>query len=126
MTLPIRPGDRYLVRNVPGVAPTWRLKCLVKSAVSFTIWAAGGSALSRFVDDERRRRVVSLALAAIIVESVISLWVLLAPLARVRPVQVHVAADRAQPLGAVVVGRRDHEPRDCPLVALVVRVEHVD
>jgi len=29
----------------------------------------------RFVDDERRRRVVSLALAAMIVESVISLWV---------------------------------------------------
>jgi threonine/homoserine/homoserine lactone efflux protein len=48
---------------------------LVVVTVSFAIWAAGGSMLSRFVDDERRRRVVSLVLAAMIVASVTSLWV---------------------------------------------------
>ena len=44
-------------------------------AVSFTIWAAGGAALSRFVDDERRRRAVSLVLSAMIVGSVALLWI---------------------------------------------------
>jgi threonine/homoserine/homoserine lactone efflux protein len=43
-------------------------------AVSFTIWAAGGAALSRFVDDERRRRAVSFVLAAMVVGSVALLW----------------------------------------------------
>jgi threonine/homoserine/homoserine lactone efflux protein len=44
-------------------------------AVSFTIWAAGGAALARFVADERRRRVVNLLLAALIVASVVLLWI---------------------------------------------------
>ena len=44
-------------------------------AVSFTIWAAGGAALARFVEDERRRRLVSLVLAALIVASVLFLWI---------------------------------------------------
>jgi threonine/homoserine/homoserine lactone efflux protein len=44
-------------------------------AVSFTIWAAGGAALARFVADERRRRVVNLLLAALIVASIVLLWV---------------------------------------------------
>jgi threonine/homoserine/homoserine lactone efflux protein len=48
---------------------------LVVVGLSFTIWAAGGSALSRFVDDDGRRRVVSLVLAALIVASVVLLWV---------------------------------------------------
>ena len=43
--------------------------------VSFTIWAAGGAALARFVEDERRRRPVRLVLAAMIVASVVLLWV---------------------------------------------------
>jgi threonine/homoserine/homoserine lactone efflux protein len=43
-------------------------------AVSFTIWAAGGAALSRFVAHERRRRVVNLLLAGLIVASVVLLW----------------------------------------------------
>jgi threonine/homoserine/homoserine lactone efflux protein len=43
-------------------------------AVSFTIWAASGAALARFVADERRRRVVNLLLAALIVASVVLLW----------------------------------------------------
>jgi threonine/homoserine/homoserine lactone efflux protein len=44
-------------------------------AISFTIWAAGGAALARFVADERRRRVVNLLLAALIVASVVLLWI---------------------------------------------------
>lgn len=44
-------------------------------AVSFTIWAAGGAALARFVDHDRRRRIVSLLLAAMIVASVVLLWI---------------------------------------------------
>jgi threonine/homoserine/homoserine lactone efflux protein len=43
--------------------------------VSFTIWAAGGAARARFVEDERRRRLVSLILAALIVASVLFLWI---------------------------------------------------
>lgn len=43
--------------------------------VSFTIWAAAGAALARFVADERRRRVVNLLLAALIVASVVLLWI---------------------------------------------------
>ena len=48
---------------------------IVVVAVSFTIWAAGGAALSRFVEDERRRRVVNLLLAGLIAASVVLLWV---------------------------------------------------
>jgi threonine/homoserine/homoserine lactone efflux protein len=48
---------------------------LVVVTVSFTIWAAGGAGLARFVDDERRRRIVSLVLAALIVASVVALWI---------------------------------------------------
>ena len=44
-------------------------------AVSFTIWAAGGAALSRFAEDERRRRAVSFVLSAMIVGSVALLWI---------------------------------------------------
>lgn len=44
-------------------------------AVSFTIWAAGGAALARFVAEEGRRRVVNLLLAALIVASVVLLWI---------------------------------------------------
>jgi threonine/homoserine/homoserine lactone efflux protein len=48
---------------------------MVVVAMSFTIWAAAGAALSRFVADERRRRVVSLLLAGLIVASVVLLWI---------------------------------------------------
>jgi threonine/homoserine/homoserine lactone efflux protein len=43
-------------------------------AVSFTLWAAGGAALSRLVTDEHRRRIVNLALAGLIAASVALLW----------------------------------------------------
>jgi threonine/homoserine/homoserine lactone efflux protein len=48
---------------------------LVVVGISFTIWAAGGSALSHFIDHGGRRRVVSFVLAALIVASVVLLWV---------------------------------------------------
>ena len=48
---------------------------LVVVGLSFTIWAVGGSALSRFVDHGRSRRVVSFLLAVLIIASVVLLWV---------------------------------------------------
>lgn len=42
---------------------------------SSSIWAVGGAALGRVVDDERARRVVSIALALLLVSSVVLLWV---------------------------------------------------
>ena len=48
---------------------------IVTVAVSFTIWAAGGAALAGFVADDRRRRMVNLLLAALILGSVALLWV---------------------------------------------------
>lgn len=47
---------------------------IVVVTISFTIWAAGGAALARFVIDERRRRAVNLSLSALIVASVVFLW----------------------------------------------------
>jgi threonine/homoserine/homoserine lactone efflux protein len=43
--------------------------------VSFTIWAAGGAALARFVTDARTRRSVNVLLAVLIAASVTLLWV---------------------------------------------------
>lgn len=48
---------------------------VVVVAVSFTIWAAGGAALARFVADDRRRRLVNVLLAGLIVASVVLLWI---------------------------------------------------
>ncbi len=42
---------------------------------SSSIWAAGGAALGRVVDDERTRRAVSVVLAAMLVASVAILWI---------------------------------------------------
>jgi threonine/homoserine/homoserine lactone efflux protein len=43
--------------------------------VSASIWAAGGAVLGRVVEDARRRRAVSLALAVLLVASVALIWV---------------------------------------------------
>ena len=43
--------------------------------VSSTIWAAGGAALGRVVEDERSRRIVSKVLAAMLVASVVLIWI---------------------------------------------------
>ena len=42
---------------------------------SSSIWAVGGAALGRVVDDERTRRFVSIGLAALLVASVTLLWI---------------------------------------------------
>jgi threonine/homoserine/homoserine lactone efflux protein len=42
---------------------------------SSSIWAAGGAALGRFVEDDRARRAVSIALAALLAASVALIWV---------------------------------------------------
>jgi threonine/homoserine/homoserine lactone efflux protein len=67
----------FLPRDLPWAAGVGLLTSVVIAVVlvSFTIWAAGGAALARFVDDERRQRAVSLLLAATIVASVVLLWV---------------------------------------------------
>jgi threonine/homoserine/homoserine lactone efflux protein len=39
------------------------------------LWAAGGGALARFLTEERTQRVVSLALAAMVVATIVSVWV---------------------------------------------------
>lgn len=42
---------------------------------SSTIWAVGGAALGRIVEDERKRRAVSIALALLLVASVALIWI---------------------------------------------------
>jgi threonine/homoserine/homoserine lactone efflux protein len=42
---------------------------------SSSIWALGGAALGRVVEDERKRRAVSIALAVLLVASVALIWV---------------------------------------------------
>jgi threonine/homoserine/homoserine lactone efflux protein len=48
---------------------------IVVVAMSSSVWAAGGATLGRFVDDERSRRLVNLALAVLLVASVALIWV---------------------------------------------------
>jgi threonine/homoserine/homoserine lactone efflux protein len=44
-------------------------------AISSSLWAAGGAALGRLVDDEGTRRAVGVVLAALLVASVALIWV---------------------------------------------------
>ena len=44
-------------------------------AVSATIWAAGGTALGTILTDDRRRRIASAVLAALLVASVALIWI---------------------------------------------------
>jgi len=44
-------------------------------AVSSSVWAGGGAALGRLVDDGRRRRSVAIAFAVLLVGSVALLWI---------------------------------------------------
>ncbi len=64
---------RALPRLVGVILLTGTLMVVV--LVSASIWAAGGAALGRVIEDERRRRGVSVALAVLLVASVALLWV---------------------------------------------------
>ena len=48
---------------------------LVTRSPSASLWAAGGGALTRFLSGDRTRRVVSLALAALVLATVAYVWV---------------------------------------------------
>jgi threonine/homoserine/homoserine lactone efflux protein len=62
-----------LPRPVGALLLTGTLMVVVVGSSS--IWAAGGAALSRVVEHDRRRRVVSIALAILLVASVALIWV---------------------------------------------------
>jgi hypothetical protein len=47
----------------------------VLPTASASIWAGGGSALGRIVDEEGKRRAVSIALAVLLAASVALVWV---------------------------------------------------
>jgi len=66
---------------LPGALP-WIVGVLALTATlmvvvvgSSSIWAVGGAALGRVVDDERKRRVISIGLASLLVASVALLWI---------------------------------------------------
>jgi predicted MFS family arabinose efflux permease len=40
-----------------------------------TLWAAAGGSVNRLLTSDRRRRAVSLALAALVVATVVSVWI---------------------------------------------------
>ncbi len=67
----------FLPEDLPRLAGIGLLAgfVIVVVTISFTIWAAGGAVLARFVADERRRRIVSSGLAGLIVASIVLLWV---------------------------------------------------
>jgi len=67
----------FLPRDLPWPAGVGLLvgTLLVVVVGSSSIWAAGGAALGRVVDNERARRVVSVALAILLVASVAFIWV---------------------------------------------------
>jgi threonine/homoserine/homoserine lactone efflux protein len=67
----------FLPPAVPRLVGIGRLTVTLMAVVvlSSSIWAAGGTALGRVVDDERTRRVVSIALAVLVVASVALLWI---------------------------------------------------
>lgn len=67
----------FLPPDVHRVVATALLTGTLKGVVivSASTWAAGGAALCRVVEDGRRRRAVSLALAVLLVASVVLIWV---------------------------------------------------
>jgi len=66
----------FLPSGLPRLAGVGLLTGIIMVVVvgSSSIWAAGGAALGRLVEDGRRRRVVSLVLAGMIVASVVLIW----------------------------------------------------
>ena len=63
-------------------APPWALAVTLLTSIlmvvvvgSSSIWAAGGAALGRVVENDRARRAVSVVLAALLVASVVLIWI---------------------------------------------------
>jgi threonine/homoserine/homoserine lactone efflux protein len=59
--------------RIVGVALVTTMLMIIVVGTS-SIWAAGGAALGRLIQDERRRRVLNVALAALLVASVVLIW----------------------------------------------------
>jgi threonine/homoserine/homoserine lactone efflux protein len=64
----------------PGLAPplaglTVAATCVVVILATQTVWAAGGAALRRIVDNERVQRPISIALALVLAASVAFIWI---------------------------------------------------
>jgi threonine/homoserine/homoserine lactone efflux protein len=63
-------------------APPWAIAVTMLTSIlmlvvvgSSSIWAAGGAALGRVVDNDRARRAVSVVLAGLLVVSVALIWI---------------------------------------------------
>jgi threonine/homoserine/homoserine lactone efflux protein len=67
----------FLSTNLPWAVGVGFLTGILMAVVvgSSSIWAVGGAALGRVVDEERTRRVISIGLAALLVASVVLLWI---------------------------------------------------
>lgn len=67
----------FLPPGLPWVVGVAVLAGILMAVVvgSSSIWAVGGAALGRVVDDERTRRIISIGLAAMLVASVALLWI---------------------------------------------------
>jgi threonine/homoserine/homoserine lactone efflux protein len=66
-----RPSELAIIPGSILVAITMMLVVIPTAA----LWAGGGEALSRFVSGERARRIVSLVLAAIVVATIVFVWI---------------------------------------------------
>ncbi len=67
----------FLPPDLPRIVGVGLLTGILMVVVvgSASVWAAGGAALGRVVDDERTRRVVSAILAILLVASVALIWI---------------------------------------------------
>jgi threonine/homoserine/homoserine lactone efflux protein len=66
-----RPTDLPVVTGSVLIA----ILMMIVIVPSASLWAAGGGALSRYLEEGRSRRVVSLGLAALLVATIASVWI---------------------------------------------------
>jgi threonine/homoserine/homoserine lactone efflux protein len=67
----------FLSPNLPWAVGVVFLTGILMAVVvgSSSIWAVGGAALGRVIDEKRTRRIISIGLAALLVASVVLLWI---------------------------------------------------
>jgi threonine/homoserine/homoserine lactone efflux protein len=67
----------FLSPSLPVVTATAAVTAVLMAVVvaSSSVWAIGGAALGRIVDDDRSRRIVGIVLAALLVGSVALIWI---------------------------------------------------